>query len=75
MGIQENKEFIRHYNEVVWNGHNIEKAREFVPSDQSLEHVEQFLTAFPDVHITIDDLVAEEDKVVARLHALSLIHI
>jgi predicted ester cyclase len=68
MSIQENKEFIRRYNEVVWNGHNIEIAREFVPSDQSLEHVEQFLTAFPDAHIIIHDLIAEGDKVVARLH-------
>jgi len=69
MGIQENKDFIRHYVEIVWNGHDLEKAREFVPSDETLDHVRQFLTAFPDVHVIIDDLIAEGDKVVIRLHA------
>jgi steroid delta-isomerase-like uncharacterized protein len=36
-----------------------------------LEHVKQFLSmvmqAFPDLHYTVEDLVAEGDKVVARL--------
>ena len=71
MSIQENKEFIRHYVEVVWNAHDLEKAREFVPSEDSLEHVRQFLVAFPDVHVIIDDLIAEDDKVMARIHAIA----
>jgi len=69
MGIQENKEFIRHYVDVVWNAHDLEKGREFVPGDEAFDHVRQFLIAFPDVHIILDDLIAEGDKVVARLHA------
>lgn len=72
MTIQENKELIRRYNEKIWNGHDLEKARDYLGGDQideNIEHVKQFLTAFPDVHITIDDLIAEGDKVVARLRA------
>ena len=72
MTIQENKELIRRYNEEIWNGHDLEKARAYLGGDQideAIEHVRQFLTAFPDVHITIDDLIAEGDKVVARLRA------
>jgi len=69
MNTHENKDFIRHYVDVVWNAHDLEKAREYVPSEDSLEHVRQFLVAFPDVHVVIDDLIAEEDRVVARIHA------
>lgn len=72
MTIQDNKELIHRYTQQVWSGHNFEKARDFLAGDrleENLQHVRQFLTAFPDVHITIDDLIAEGDKVVARLHA------
>ena len=69
MNIQENKEFIRRYNEVVWNAHDPDKAIEFLGGDQTVDHVYQFLTAFPDVQVTIDDLIAEGDKVVARIRA------
>jgi len=72
MTIHENKELVRRYNEEIWNNHNLEKASEFIDDDileESLEHVKQFLTAFSDVHLTIEDLIAEGDKVVARLVA------
>jgi predicted ester cyclase len=72
MGIQDNKELIRRLIEEVWNGHKLEKLDEFVGGDlydEATEHTQQFLTAFPDVHITIQDLIGEGDKVVARLLA------
>ena len=68
----ENKELVRRYNEEIWNNHHLAKASEFMDDDfleKSIEHVQQFLTAFPDAHVTIEDLIAEEDKVVARLVA------
>lgn len=68
----ENKELVRRYNEEVWNGHRIEKVAEFVSEDlleKSIEHVRQFLTAFPDAQLTIKDLIGEGDKVAARLSA------
>lgn len=72
MTIQDNKELVRRYNEEIWNNHNLEKADEFMDAEflkETIEHVRQFLTAFPDVHVTIEDLIAEGDKVVARLVA------
>jgi len=69
MGIQENKEFIRHYVDVVWNAHDLEKAKEYLGGNETVDHVRQFLIAFPDVQVTIDDLIAEDDKVAAQIHA------
>jgi predicted ester cyclase len=72
MNIQENKELVRRSIEEIWNRHKREKVSEFVGDDQlqeSIDYVQQFLTAFPDVHVTIEDLIAEGDKVVARLRA------
>lgn len=72
MNIQDNKELVRRSIEEIWNGHKLEMVSEFVGPDlleESLEHVQQFLGAFPDAHITIEDMVAEGDKVVARLRA------
>ena len=69
MSIKENKEFIRHYVDVVWNAHDLEKAKQYLGGNETVDHVQQFLTAFPDVHVFIDDLIAEGDKVVARIHA------
>jgi len=71
MGIQANKDLIRRQIEQVWNAHKLEKQREFVGGDllaDSMEHTQQFLAAFPDVRVAIEDLIAEGDKVVARLH-------
>jgi predicted ester cyclase len=70
MSVEENKQLIRRQVEQVWNQHNLGKAAEFVSAyllAESLEHTRQFLTAFPDVQVTIEDLIGEGDKVVARL--------
>jgi len=72
MTIHENKELVRRYNEEVWSGHDLKKAAEFLGEvllEEAVEHVRQFLTAFPDVNVTIKDLIAEDDRVVARLVA------
>ena len=69
MGIEENKELVRRYNDEIWNKHNLEKFDDFASGEESVDHVQQFLTAFPDVQLTIEDMIAEGDKVVARLHA------
>ena len=60
MNIQDNKELVRRSIEEIWNGHKLEMVSEFVGADlleESLEHVQQFLGAFPDAHITIEDMV------------------
>jgi predicted ester cyclase len=70
MPIQENKDLVRRYNEEIWAEHKFEKVAEYVGGDileESKEHVRQFLTAFPDANVTIEDIFGEGDKVVARL--------
>lgn len=72
MNAQENKQLVRRMIEEVWNGHSLENLSAFIGDEllaEALEHDQQFLTAFPDVHITIEDLIGEGDKVVARLLA------
>jgi predicted ester cyclase len=72
MLLQENKRIVRDLVDKVWNKHQLEMVKEFVAGDlveDAIEHTHQFLDAFPDVQVTIEDLIAEGDKVVARLHA------
>jgi predicted ester cyclase len=75
-----NKELMRRFADEVVNAHDLDAADEFV--DQNfVEHEAglesglsgfkrsfgMFFSAFPDLTMTIDDLVAEHDKVVARV--------
>ena len=72
MTLHDNKRTVRELVEEIWNKHQLDKVREFVTDDlldQSVEHTQQFLDAFPDTQTTIQDLIAEDDKVVARLIA------
>lgn len=80
--IEKNKQHIRRAVEEIWNGaryENLEKfiSRDFVAHtstpDQKIEGVQatkEFYTglrnAFPDIHFTITDQVAEADKVVTH---------
>ena len=74
--IQENKDFITVYTEDFWNNHNV-AAFEIYFSDDFVMHFanegqnteqykglcQAYFAAFPDLYITIDDLIAEGDKV------------
>jgi len=54
----------------VWNGHDPDATRRWMTPElhrEAAEHVSQFLTAFPDVRVTVDDMFGERDRVVARL--------
>lgn len=75
MSVEENKALVRHfYNEFINKGSKTAETalNEFTAPDfishnpYLLSHNISFRSAFPDIHITIEDLVAEEDKVVAR---------
>ncbi len=81
MSTEENKAAERRFYEEVWNKHHPATVDELVAPDVD-EHnplpgqgpglegfkqtVEMALSAFPDVQITLEDLIAEGDKVVAR---------
>jgi steroid delta-isomerase-like uncharacterized protein len=83
MSTQDNKALVRQMVEVIFNQGNISRADEFLASDfveheelppgipSGREGVKQltavFRSAFPDFRATIDDAVAEGDKVVIRM--------
>ena len=71
-----NKDFIQAYTEDFWNNQNIAAFEKYFSTDFIIHlddgdlNYEQFngfcksyFSAFPDIHITTDDLIAEEDKV------------
>lgn len=81
MVIADSKELVRGFTEEVFNRRNVAAIDEFVAADQ-VDHtlppylpanttgtkraIGMFLKAFPDLHITIDDMVAEGDRVTLR---------
>lgn len=80
MGIEENKILTRRLYEEVINTGNLELADNFIVADAieneeinkgGLDKLKEFYTefraAFPDLTFTIEDLIAEGDKVVARM--------
>jgi steroid delta-isomerase-like uncharacterized protein len=78
--VEANKELYRHYIEELWNKKNPEAVDRYVAHDY-IEHntnlppgfdgrkrfVATVLTAFPDYHAEILEVVAEGDRVVARV--------
>lgn len=79
---EQNKDLVRRGIENVWNGTNVDVIDEIVASDfvahaaspdkeiHGREGIRQqfagLRAAFPDLHFTIEDLIAEGDRVVTR---------
>jgi steroid delta-isomerase-like uncharacterized protein len=75
-----NKALVRRYYDTILNGRNLAAIDEFLaptfvsygPSGQGVDrtaHVQALTvshTALPDLHLTIEDQIAEDDKVVTR---------
>jgi predicted ester cyclase len=70
MSAEENKDLVRREQEELWNHTgNLEAAEELFASEQAeaaRQEAANFRQGFPDVVSTIEDLIAEGDKVVAR---------
>ena len=75
--IEKNKDLIQTYTENFWNKHDIAAFDELVTADfvihqpdgdlnaeQDKGFSQASFTAFPDLHVTTDDIIAEGDKVV-----------
>ena len=73
MSAEENKAVVRREQEELWNHTgNLDAAEElFVPDlvEAAKQEAADFREGFPDVVSTIEDLIAEGDKVVARWRA------
>jgi steroid delta-isomerase-like uncharacterized protein len=77
----ENKAIVRRLYEEVWNKRKIELVSEIISPSHALQapnvagsavgpeaykrQTTLFLTGYPDLHWTIEDMIAEDDKVVA----------
>jgi predicted ester cyclase len=82
MSTEENKALMRRLTEEIWNKKNLALVDELIdakfiehgiggPDLKGPEEFKQFVnmvaTTFPDFHMTIDDTVAEGDRVVSRM--------
>jgi len=81
MATESNKQRAREFIERIWNDHNLEAVDDFVTPD-FVQHdplsgeargpegmrrfVSTYLDAFPDLQFTIEDMVAEGDRVVTH---------
>jgi predicted ester cyclase len=70
MSAEENKDLVRREQEELWNHTgNLDAAVELFAAEQAeaaWQEAADFRQGFPDVVSTIEDLIAEGDKVVAR---------
>ena len=65
-----NKALVRRIYEDMWNKHDPDAAIQLFASPEGVHHyVFEFLIAFPDLQHTIEDMLAEGDRVVARFSA------
>ncbi len=82
MSTHTNKASVRRFYDEVFNKKNRAAIGEFIDPDQvdhaalpgtpgglagAKQTIAMYLTAFPDLHFTVEDIIAEGDKVVARL--------
>ena len=75
MSVEENKAFVQRYVEEPWNKGNVDALDELCDPNFSLEGqgvepfkavIRAFRTSFPDLHFTIEEMIAEGDKVAYR---------
>ncbi len=79
MSTEENKAIDRRFTEEVWNRGNLAVVDELMSADYNghdpmmpagsegfKQYVLMYRSAFPDVHLTIEDQIAEGDTVVSR---------
>ena len=67
MSSESNRQFITHYlQELSGRPKPAEMVARFVEDEDLREHIQMFEEAFPRYELTIDDMVAEGDKVALR---------
>lgn len=67
---EENKALVRRYYDDILNARKLETLPAFWADEQMIEPVRRgcfsYFTAFPDLHVAIDELIAEGNKVFCR---------
>ncbi len=67
---EQNKAVVRNYYERVINGRDLDAVDEFFADERMVEGVRRgcfnYFNAFPDLHCSLEELIAEDDKVVLR---------
>jgi predicted ester cyclase len=67
---EQNKEVVRDYYARVINGRDLDAVGEFFVDERLVEGVKsgcfRYFEAFPDMHVALDDLIAEGDRVFLR---------
>jgi steroid delta-isomerase-like uncharacterized protein len=76
MSVAENKAFVQRYVEEPWNKGNVSVLDEMCAPNFHLEGlggveefkavIKAFRTSFPDLHFTVEEIIAEGDKVAYR---------
>ena len=73
MSAEDNKAIVQRYWEELWNTGNLATIEEIFAPDYASSRIERtkrnvsiWRTAFPDLHFTLEDILAEGDKVVVR---------
>ena len=66
----DNKTFIRGYYERVFNGRELDSIGEYWADQRMVERVTKgclsYFDSFPDLHISLEELIAEDDRVFVR---------
>ena len=67
---EENKELVRRYYADVLNGRNLDAVADYYADERIVEGVRRgcfaYFQAFPDLHLSVDELIAEGDRVFCR---------
>lgn len=67
---EQNKQVVREYYARVINGRDLDAVEEFFVDERMVEGVRsgcfRYFEAFPDLHVALDDLIAEDDRVFLR---------
>ena len=68
--MSQNKEILERYYEQVFNGRELDAIGEYWANQQMVDAVTRgclsYFDAFPDLHISLDELIAEDDRVFVR---------
>ena len=67
---EQNKELVRKYYGTVLNGRDLDAVADFFADERIVEGIRRgcfsYFTAFPDLHCSLDELIAEGDAVFLR---------